>query len=144
MQRKKYIEELLENIQVLKHKLFSGAVCYLGEGSITASQWLVLRQIQQHEGTTLKEIAQSLAMTSSAVTQLVEVLVGKEYVIKKTNADDRRELKLMLSEKSRKHIASLREKRIGDMENIFNTLNDKEFEEYCRLHAKIAQHMASK
>lgn len=49
----------------------------------------------------------------------------------------------MLSEKSKKHIAELRNNRIKKLEHIFNVLNDEEFESYCRLFNKIAQSLAA-
>lgn len=139
MKRKKQIEKLLENIQILKHRLFFGISNQINKGDITSSQWLVLRQIQKNKGTTLKEIAKTLSMTSSAATQLVEALVQKGYVVKKTNSHDKRELKLILSNKSKKHMLLMRKKRAKEMENIFSVLTDKEFIEYFRMLEKVVK-----
>lgn len=144
IQRKKQIEKLLENIQSLKRKIFFGVACNLKNGHIPSSQWFVLQHLNKSEGTTLKELAQSLSMTSSAATQLVEALVQKGYILRKIGTNDRRELKLMLSDKSRKHIEELRNKRIQGMEHVFDVLNDEEFKSYCRLCSKVAESLAVK
>lgn len=141
--RKKQIEELLSNIRYFKQKIFIGTPPNIKNDGITASQWFVLRYLAKNEGAALKEAAKSLGITSSAATQLVVSLVRKGYVIRETGKKDRRELRLMLSEKSKKHIAELRNNRIKKLEHIFNVLNDEEFESYCRLFNKIAQSLAA-
>jgi DNA-binding MarR family transcriptional regulator len=142
MQRKKQIEKLLEDTRMLKRKMLFGMAGHLKDGHITASQWLVLRYLRKSEGTTLKEIAQTLNMTSSAATQLVKSLVQKGYVIRKTSRDDKRALNLSLSDKSKKRMEALRRERIQEMEHVFDILTDAEFEAYCRLHEKIAESLA--
>lgn len=144
MTREKQIEKLLEDIQALKRRLLFGKTCQLSDGPITPSQWLVLRHLRQSEGTTLKKIAQELGMTSSAATQLVGALVKKGYIIRKTDTSDRRALQLRLSQKSEKHITTMRTKRIKEMGDIFSKLTNREFETYCRLHAKIAVSLTAK
>ncbi len=104
----------------------------------------MLHYINKNEGATVKELAQSLSMTSSAATQLIEALVQKGYIIRKTGTDDKRELKLMLSDKSKKHMEELRNKRIEEMEHIFNVLTDEEFESYCGLCNKVAESLMVK
>ena len=144
IQRKKQIEKLLGNIQSLKRKIFFGVACNLKNGHIPSSQWFVLQHLNKSEGTTLKELARSLSMTSSAATQLVEALVRKGYIIKKIGTNDRRELRLMLSDKSKKHIDELRSNRIQEMEHIFDVLTDDEFELYCHLCNKVAESLMIK
>lgn len=144
MQRRKQIEKLLENIQVLKRKMLSGSACYLKGGHVTASQWLVLQYLRKNEGATIKEVARTLDMTSSAATQLVEPLVQKGYIARKTSSGDKRALNLSLSEKSKKRMEVLRKKRILDMEHVFDMLTDVEFESYCRLLDKIAEGLVYK
>jgi len=144
MQRKEQIEELLENIQAFKRKIFFGIDCNKKNGHITASQWLVLRHLCKGEGSTLKEVALALSITSSAATQLVDALVQKGYIIRKIGADDKRELKLMLSNKTKRRIKELRKNRIQKMGHIFDALNDREFKLYCSLCNKIAESLTAK
>jgi len=144
MQRKKQIEKLLESIQSLKRRIFFGACRNLKNGNIPASQWFVLQHLNKRQGTTIKELAMSLSVTSSAATQLVEALVQKGYIIRKVGTNDRRELRLMLSDKSKKHIDELRGNRIQEMQHIFDVLTDEEFESYCRLCNKVAESLTVK
>lgn len=142
VQRKKQIEELLGNIRSFKQKMFANASS--NNNGITASQWFMLRLLNKKEGATLKEMAKSLGITSSAATQLVGALVRKGYIVREIGAKDKREIRLMLSEKSKKHIAELRSKRLQELSHIFDVLTDEEFGSYCRLCNKVAQNLAAK
>ncbi|MDR3559204.1 MAG: MarR family transcriptional regulator [Candidatus Pacebacteria bacterium] len=144
VRRKKQIEKLLEDIQVLKRKILARTSSSLKSTHITASEWLVLQYLRKNEGATVKEIARTLSMTSSAATQLVESLVQKKYVVRKTNSDDKRALALSLSDKSKKHLGTLWEKRVEIMAHVFDALTDTEFESYCRLFDKIARNLAAR
>lgn len=144
IQRKKQIEKLLEDLQVMKRKMIAGTSFHPKSTHITASQWLVLQYLRKNEGATIKEVARTLGMTSSAATQLVEPLVQKGYIDRKTSSGDKRALNLSLSEKSKKRMEALRKKRILDMEHAFDMLTDMEFESYCRLLGKIAEGLVSK
>ena len=143
VQRRKQIENLLEDILVLKRKIFFGPVSNLENGHITASQWPVLRFLKNNDGSTLKGIAQALTMTSSAATQLVEPLVQRGYIIRKTSTSDKRALKLGLSAKGKRHMATLRTRRIADMANVFGVFTDEEFETYRLLLGKIAKSLTA-
>ncbi len=144
MQRKIQIEKLLEDIQILKCKMLSNDTCHLKGGQITASQWLVLQHLRKNEGATIKGISQTLSITSSAATQLVEPLVQKGYINKKANSNDRRALNLSLSSRSKKRMENLRNKRIQRMEQVFDILTDDEFTVYCNLLDKIAGSQTAK
>ncbi len=139
-QRRKQIEKLVEDFHTIKRKMSIGVASHCLKGThITASQWLVLQHLRKNEKVTIKELAKALSITSSATTQLVESLVQKKYVIKKTSSDDKRALSLSLSEKSKKRMEALRNKRIQYMEHIFDVLTDDEFESYCYLLNKIIE-----
>lgn len=140
IQRRKQIEKLLEDFHAMKRKMNIGITSRCLKGNhITASQWLVLQHLRKNEKVTIKELANALSITSSATTQLVELLVQKGYVIKKTSSDDKRALNLSLSEKIKKRMKILRSKRIQYMEHVFSALTDDEFESYCYLLNKIIE-----
>ena len=78
-----------------------------------------------------------MGMSSSAVTQFVDVLVQSGYVTRQENPEDRRLIQLKLSQKGRKHIAAMKETRLAEMTGLFDALTDTELEEFLRLHKKI-------
>ncbi|MDZ4205613.1 MAG: MarR family transcriptional regulator, partial [Patescibacteria group bacterium] len=93
------LEELMESFQSFKKPLaFKGGLLKMPR--ITPSQWMVLRIISQHNISTVKDISETLNISSSAATQLVDGLVHSRYVVRKVNKTDRRKVTLTLSEKS--------------------------------------------
>ncbi len=135
--RNQLIEELLHSFHAIRN-ITKNRSLHLGhQDHITHSQWFVLTMIEHLKKTNIKEIAETLEMSSSAATQLVDVLVQIGLVIRQEDPEDRRSVQLELSPKGEKHIAATKEKRISEMAGIFDPLTDKELEEFVSLHKKI-------
>ena len=93
--RKKAIEQIVNNFQILKNKMYLKVVINQKK-EITNSQWFVLCIIEKHPNFGIKEISKILSISSSAGTQLVNGVVKNGYVLRATNLKDRRELNLKL------------------------------------------------
>ncbi len=104
---------------------------------VTHSQLFVLALIEQHQNIGIKEIAKKLHISSSAATQLVDVLVESGYAVRKADSKDRRALQLELSPKGHKHFVELKNKHVKNMSLVFDVLNDEELEVYVKLQKKI-------
>jgi len=135
--RKQLIEEILYSFHAF-HKATRAKAASLGQQNhITHSQWFVLMLIRHTKKTSIKGLSEMLGMSSSAVTQFVDSLVQNCYVIRQEDPKDRRSAQLKLSPKGRKHIATMKEKRITEIAGLFDALTDSELEEFLRLHKKI-------
>ena len=130
------LEDLIESFQVFKKPLLKGGAG--GMHRITPSQWMVLRVIGQRATCTVKDISESLRMTSSAATQLIDGLVRGGYVVRKAHPSDRRKVALTLSRKSAREMENIKEYMLLHMLNMFKVLNDREFEQLYRLNKKVA------
>lgn len=118
---------------MIKAKAFS-----LGhQNHITHARWFVLMRIGHAKETSIKNLSETLGMSSSAVTQFVDSLVQSGYVTRQENPKDRRSTQITLSPKGMKHIAATKDKRIIEMADLFDALSDSELEEYARLLKKI-------
>jgi len=144
LDRKRKIEELLTDFQALRRAMALKSTKSASLPRVTPSQWGVLTLIEQREKSTVKEISQALGVTSSAATQLVEGLVTSGYLVRKTSAEDRRNVILTLSKKSKKHIDGMKKHALQRFLKIFEALTDKEFEQYFALNKKIVQRSLSK
>jgi DNA-binding MarR family transcriptional regulator len=141
MDRKQQVRELMEGMHSLRRGMHFGKHFSGKKPHITPSQWGVVMLIS-HKETTVKDVAQGLGITSSAATQLVDGLVESKYVVRKTDADDRRRVTLTLSEKTKKKVEAMREKGVERFLQFFKPLNDAEFNTYMRLKKKIITHSA--
>ena len=106
---------------------------------ITPSQWGVIMLIGQREKVSVKEVANTLQISSSAATQLVDGLVKSGYVMREEHTEDRRTVVLTLSKKTQKQIEKMKSGMVQKFLEMFEVLTDKEFEQFFFLHKKIAQ-----
>lgn len=135
--RNQLIEEILHSFHAIRNITKTRALHLGHQNHITHSQWFVLTVIEHFKKRSIKDIAETMEMSSSGATQLVDGLVQGGFVTRKEDPNDRRLVQLELSPKGKKHIAATKEMRINEMAEIFDTLSDKELEEFVRLHKKI-------
>ena len=134
--RKKIIEDLLQNIHAMRHELMVGYTAKKGM-VITPSQGFVLRFVAKNSSANVKAITQALNITSSATTQLVDGLVVKGYLVRKNSPDDRRIITISLSEKAKKLFKEWKEQGLKKMMGIFDVLTDEELTQYAVLNKKL-------
>lgn len=127
----------MESIHSLKRHMIFQSAGSRKTPRITPSQWGALMAIEQHGSSTLKDMAKSLGITSSAATQLVDGLVASGYVTRGTNAEDRRALTLTLSKKTKAHITKMKKQVLQKFLNFFDVLNDTELDQFLLLNKKI-------
>jgi DNA-binding MarR family transcriptional regulator len=144
MKRKQLIEEILHSFHAIRNITKAKAASLGHQNHITHSQWFVLTIIEHFKKTNIRDIAEAMEMSSSAATQLVDVLVQAGLVTRQEDSDDRRSVELKVSPKGRKLIAATKEKRIAEMAGLFETLTDSELEEYVRLQKKITSNFFDK
>jgi DNA-binding MarR family transcriptional regulator len=110
---------------------------FFKEVGITHSQMVVLRILKKNENINIKDIAGMLGITSSAITQIVNELVKKGFILRKRNPDDRRTLNLVLSEKAIIQFDSIKNKSFSELYSLFEVLSDDELIDYYKLNNKI-------
>jgi DNA-binding MarR family transcriptional regulator len=137
--RKQKIEELLTGLRSLRRPMAFKMSGSLKMPRITPSQWGVLMLIEQQKESTVKDVAKSLAITSSAATQLVDGLVKSGYLVRETHPEDRRTVTLTLSKKSRNQVEKMKKQALEKFLKIFQVLSDKEFDQYFALNKKIVE-----
>jgi DNA-binding MarR family transcriptional regulator len=139
--RKKLIEKSIESIYAIKSKIVAEMHLYFNVMQITHSQWMVLqivkKNVKKNVNTSIKDLAGILGITSSATTQIVDGLVSKGFLFRKRNPDDRRVIKVALTEKSSTQIDSLKSKSFNTLSSLFDALDDEELFKYCELSNKI-------
>jgi DNA-binding MarR family transcriptional regulator len=141
--RRKLIEKSVESIYAIRNKIVSEMHLSFGVLQITHSQWVVLRLIKMNGSISIKNLAGLLGTTSSATTQIVDILVSKELLFRKRNPDDRRVLKVALTEKSIVQFDSVKNKNFHTLSSLFDILDDEELLKYCELSSKITNSISA-
>lgn len=137
MNRLDYITEFLEGMRIMKHKMLCHEVSDRGIQQVTFSQLRVLELISRSEPMSIKEIHQSINISSSAATQIVNELVKKKHVVRAIDTSDKRISIVRLSPKTKKSMISLNKKTLANVLSMFECLSDKEFKTYIELNMKI-------
>ncbi len=142
--RKQQISGILENIYAVYQAMVKIAPAILNELGITHTQMFILRFIKENEDVSLKKLAGTMGITSSAATQQVNNLVKRGYVVREESNIDRRLVKISLSEKMDKRIEKIEAMFLDQLYVFFNVLNDEELALYYRLQSRIAGQIIQK
>lgn len=141
--RRKLIEKSVEGIYAIKKKIVAQMHLYFSEMQVTHSQWAVLQLVKMNGTISIKNLASLLGTTSSATTQIVDSLVNKELLFRKRNPQDRRVLKVALTEKSIIQFDSIRSNSFTTLSSLFDVLDDDELLKYCELSDKITRSISA-
>lgn len=141
MDRKKTIDEIVEGVNSIKRKMAHEARCFFTNSEITQTQWMVVKFINEQESANIKDLAENLDVTSSAITQLADSLVKNGYLERSNDINDRRAIKLVLTEKAKKQLALNKSKFWQNFASMFEELSDHELEVYCEINKKIISNL---
>jgi len=92
---------------------------------------------RKDEGISVKELAERSSVTSGAVTQFVDTLVERGLVAREGDPDDRRIVRLKLTELAKHQFEKFRKEHLKSMFKIFDALNDDEIKQLIKLFTKL-------
>jgi DNA-binding MarR family transcriptional regulator len=139
MDREKQITDLIDNFRAVYKAMFKVAPSFLNELNITYTQMIILSLVKENEGLSLKELAGTLGITSSAATQQVNNLVKRGYLVREESDADRRFVKIHISREMDKQVGAFEARIMEKIFYFFDDLTDKELALYCELNSKIAK-----
>lgn len=84
---------------VKDYKLGSQHILNELKTGITVDQWVLLKYISENNGTNQVDIARSSAKDAPTTTRIIDQLVRKKLVTRKTDKDDRRKFQVMCTAK---------------------------------------------
>ncbi len=139
--RTQKVEELIRNFQPLRHAMALPTTRHEGVPRITSSQWGVLLFVEQFGESTVKDVAETIGITSSAATQLIDGLVTNGYVVRETHIQDRRAVTLTLSKKTKIRVNKMKKEVLHKFLKFFEDLNNVELDQYILLNKKIVDRL---
>ncbi len=108
----------------------------------TRVQWTALYYLGKYDGISQKELAEKMNIKSSTVARLIDRMENDNLVIRLEDPEDRRAIKLALTEKGKE----LREKLLPEgekMSKIFaNGLTDEEIEIFLKVINKMVENIS--
>jgi len=94
-----------------------------GAFEVSVPQFRTLAFLFKHEGASLSDVAEHIGLGLPAMSVLVDGLVSRGLVKRRTDQDDRRRMTLMLTESGRARMISAREATVAHLENILRQLS---------------------
>lgn len=116
--------------------------------SMTLRQGKALRIIssltmEKPEGVQLKHLAERMGMTVSATSVLVESMVVKGFFDRSVNPNDRRSVRIKLSQKGRENFERINHGFIKRFDQLFEGLTADERASFSEIVQKLYQHQFS-
>ena len=89
------------------------------------------------EGISMKELAEGASVTPGAITQFVDALVERGLVAREGDPNDRRIVRLKLTELAKNQFEKFRNEHLESMRRVFEVLSDDEIKQLIALITKI-------
>lgn len=96
------IEQTIKEYRKISQKNISKIV-----SDITVDQGLVLLILNENSNYSQKEIASLIFKDNASITRIIELMVKKDYLVRKVNEQDRRKFNLEITEKGRNTVELL-------------------------------------
>lgn len=103
----------------------------------TIPQLLVLNFLELQGETKMKDLACFMNVTTAAITGIVDRLVRDKCVMRVYDQNDRRIIRVKLTEKGRDLLRKANEHKHNAVVNIFGKLSDTEREQYLRILIRV-------
>ena len=102
------------------------------EYKITAGQSFVLFDLQAHEGSSMTEISTRLQLDTPAVTGYIDRLEKEALVVRDSDPNDRRSLRISLTEKGKEIVQLIQPKTQAVHDRIKGVLTEEEYAVFHR------------
>lgn len=135
MSKEDQIQEILENSSRLKHLALAGHRA--GESPLSKAQLELIHLLFFHEKLSVKQAADYLGVSLSAISQLVDPLKNDGFIVREQDEKDRRIAYLSLSPKGKNTVSNLRSNFASGMRAMIATLDDKEISALNAIYKKM-------
>lgn len=139
-----FSEEVASLIPRLMQGVFKRQTDVLGKGKITIPQYVCMDFIGAKGPVMMKEIAAALDISLPAATGLVDRLYIMSFVKRVFEPSDRRIIRIILTEKGRKAVIEVKEKRKAVIKDVFSHLSEIEREQYLKILRKVVGNLNKK
>lgn len=109
------------------------------EKAATMLQFLTLQSLKERPNGTVTDLCNVLNLSKSSATQLIERLVKSGLVGRVDDTDDRRIIRLHITQNGEKEFTVLKKKLMDRMLKTFSRIPAKDVRELVRIHTNLIQ-----
>jgi len=143
MQRDEIIEEIFSITETVSHFWRDYFFTILNKSDINFTQLRVMILLKAEQPMLGKNLAKRLQLTPSSITQTLENLAQKQYIVRKQDKDDRRNVYITLSASGEAILDDLRQKRLKILTMMNQPLTDAELQAELSRQRKVLTHLQS-
>ena len=132
-----FADKMDEIMPIVGREFLRRHVGDLCKGKITVQQLLIVDTLCREGETKMSDLARIMTVTTAAMTGTVERLVRYGYVERVFDPDDRRIIKIKLSQKGESFIAQINGRRRKANIKIFGQISSQDRENYLRILMQI-------
>lgn len=109
------------------------------EKMATRLQFFALKFLKDQPNGTIGDLAKPLHLSKSSTTQLIERLVKLGLVERVDDKEDRRIIRLVITENGEKEFVVLRKRLMEKMQKIFSKIPPEDLRELIRIHTNLIE-----
>jgi MarR family transcriptional regulator, organic hydroperoxide resistance regulator len=138
MDKEELIQGIVENLAKCQRPALNAGWKALG---LSHAQMSMLYLLFYHAQSNVKEIADFLGISKSAVSQLLDPMVDKGLVSRHNDLKDRRIVRISLTAKGKQTLKKLAKYKFAGLRSALQNLDQKELAELYRLHKKMTTNL---
>jgi DNA-binding MarR family transcriptional regulator len=136
--REELLQSLIEKMANAMKAMHAKHGFPCGEFKLSRPQAMILFFIAKNkEGTSSKDLAAFLNVTSGAITQFIDVLVEKKLVQREEDPKDRRILRMTLTASAKEKFNAFKKNYYQSVNPLFAALDEREIRQFIFLLDKI-------
>lgn len=132
-----FADKFAEIIPVITREFARHLIEGLYRDRITISQFMVLEELHNRVESKMTDLANSMNVTTAAMTGIVDRLVRDSYVARILDPNDRRIIRVKLTEKGNAFLQKINEKRSQTIIKIFGKISDADRAAYLNILTRI-------
>ncbi|MGB3180662.1 MAG: MarR family transcriptional regulator [Cyclobacteriaceae bacterium] len=113
-----------------------------GQFGITVDQWVVMKQLFQHNNLNQTELAELVSKDTPTLTRIIDLLVSKGYVARQVREHDRRSFLVHLTDEGSRKVETLRPEVKKIRLKAWENLDQEDFSTFQRILSTIHQNLA--
>jgi DNA-binding MarR family transcriptional regulator len=138
------VQEFMSTSVTLKRIISRLSSVSLEEKMATILQFQALTYLREHKNATVGELAQDLAISSSAVAQLIDRLLEAGRIARKNDLKDRRIIHISLTPEGKKEQSQMKKKYIEKMTFLLTHISEKDLHELIRIQTELITKLEEK
>jgi len=136
-----FADKVTELMMVISKEFFNHKTGEFYKTKVTIPQYVVMEILYKSGEPRMTDLANSIKVTTAAMTGIVERLVRDGYVERSNDLKDRRSIRVRLTLKGDRVVKAILKERKEITSKIFSVISQKEREEYLRILMHIRDHI---